>query len=389
MTTIELRGVGLDAPDGTPLLEDVDLVVESGATLAVCGPAGAGKSALLRVLVGLADHTEGDVLLDDVVVNAVGPRDRDLALVLQDHPLHPHLDVHDNLAFASRLRRGFDKTELAERIDEVAGFLALESLLDLKPSDLDEAQRQRVAIGRALTRDALGYLFDEPFAAQPDRVRTHVRSVTTQWQRESGRTSLFTTSRVDEALTLADRVAVMHRGRIHQVGSPTDLYENPADLFVAGYLGLPPMNLLPAEVVGRRLITPVASIEVDDALAANLGDRDFVVVGLRPEHCLDATTAAGQDVADGVQVTARIDDVEWRGGTQLVYVGYDLAPEVEERLEAIEELLDFDLFQTFFVAELAAQPRLAPGGATRLVVPRSLVHVFDAETGVNLSQPGT
>ena len=130
MTSMELRGVRLDALDGTPLLDGLDLVVPDGSTTALCGPAGAGKSAVLRVLVGLEEQTEGDVLLDDIVVNAVGPRDRDLALVLQDYVLHPHLDVHDNLAFATRLRRGHDKVALAERIDEVAAFLALDSLLD-------------------------------------------------------------------------------------------------------------------------------------------------------------------------------------------------------------------------------------------------------------------
>lgn len=402
MTSMELRGIRLDAPDGTPLLDGLDLVVPEGSTTVLCGPSGAGKSAVLRVLVGLDEPADGDVLIDDIVVNAVGPRGRDLALVLQDFVLHPHLDVHDNLAFATRLRRGHDKVELAERIDEVAAFLALDALLDARPVELEPAQRQRVAIGRALVRDALGYLFDDPFSAQADRVRTHVRSVTTQWQRDEGRTSLFTTSRPDEALTLADRVAVVHRGRVHQTGTPEEVYTDPADLFVAAYLGSPPMNLLPARVQGDRLVTPVTDLPLDPAHRAVLADRTHVVVGVRPEDCeevpddpdavpsgglLTAGQIAAQAAARGrVEVTGTADDVEWRGGTQLVYLGYDLDEEVELMLEALEDRLDFDLFQNFFVAELSAAERRAPGDAVRVGVPRSRVLLFDATTGERLRE---
>ena len=182
MTTIEVRHVSLDAPDGRRLLDDVSLSVASGSRLAVCGPPGAGKTALLRVLVGLDDHTDGDVVIDGTVVNAVGPRQRDMAMVFSDFALHPHLDVYDNLAFAARLRRGGDPDAIDDQVEEVADFLALDHVLEHKPSELDDSQRQRVAIGRALVRDALGYLFDEPFTAQDARVRAHVRSVTTQWQ---------------------------------------------------------------------------------------------------------------------------------------------------------------------------------------------------------------
>ncbi|MGJ9413015.1 ABC transporter ATP-binding protein [Aeromicrobium sp. CF4.19] len=385
MTSIELRDVTLEAPDGTLLLDGIDLLVPSGSTVAVCGPPGAGKTALLRVLIGLDEHSDGDVLLDDVVVNAVGPRDRDLAMVFQDFALHPHLDVRDNLAFASRLRR-HDKGELAARIDEVAAFLALSPLLDLKPAELDEAQRQRVAIGRSLVREALAYVFDEPFSAQPDRVRTHVRSVTVQWQRESRHTSIVTTARVDEALTLSDRVVVMHQGAVRQVGSPDELYAHPGDLFVAAFLGQPAMNLLPATRQGSRLVSPVMDVPVDDAMDRLLGDRQDVIIGIRPEHCLDGTSEAGRSVHDGLELTSRIDDVEWRGGTQLAYLGYELEPEVQERLEAVEDAFDFDLFQQFFVAELPAvsgvEPsRLQSGQTARIVVPRDRLHVFDAVSG--------
>jgi multiple sugar transport system ATP-binding protein len=384
MTTIEVRHVSLDAPDGRRLLDDVSLSVPSGSRLAVCGPPGAGKTALLRVLVGLDDHTDGDVLIDGTVVNAVGPRQRDIAMVFADFALHPHLDVYDNLAFAARLRRGRDDDEIDDRVEEVADFLALEHVLEHKPSELDDSQQQRVAIGRSLVRDALGYLFDEPFTAQDARVRAHVRSVTTQWQSDRDRTSIFTTSDAHEALTLSDQVAVMHQGYIHQVGSPRDLYDRPANLFVAAFLGAPAMNLIPASVVGQQLQMPLATVALDDTLRNRIGDRSTVIVGIRPELCHDATTAEGREVIDRVEFTTRIDDVEWRGKTQIVYLGYELEPDVEEMLADIEDALDFDLFGNFVLAELPASSELRAGMSARIVVARDAIHVFDAQTGENL-----
>ncbi len=386
MTSIEVRHVSLDAPDGRRLLDDVSLSVPSGSRLAICGPPNAGKTPLMRVVVGLDDHTDGDVLIDDTVVNAVSSRQRDLSMVFADYALHPHLDVYDNLAFAARLRRGRDDDAIDDRVEEVAAFLALDRVIEDKPSELDESKKQRVAIGRALVRDAKGYLFDEAFSAQNERVRAHVRSVTTEWQNDRLRTSIFTTSDPHEALTLADQVAVMHQGRVHQVGSPRELYDRPADLFVAAFVGAPPMNLIPARVSDTQLVLPRTTVLLDDALRQRVGGREQVIVGIRPEQCLDATTLEGRDVQDRVEFTTRIDDVEWQGKTQLVYLGYEVQPEVEEMLTDIEDALDFDLFGNFAVAELAAGSDLRAGMSARIVVPRSAVHVFDAQTGENLTQ---
>ncbi len=385
MTSIEVRNLTKAAKGGRPLLDDISLTIPSGETLALTGPSGAGKSLLLKTLIGLEEHTSGDILIDDVVVNSAGPRRRDLAMVFQDFALHPHLDVFDNLAFAATLRRGYDRKELSERINEVAEFLALGELLDLKPADLDDAQRQRVALGRSLVRDAKAYLLDAPFSQQSERVRTQVRSVTSQWQQENRRTSIFTTSDVAEALSTADRVAVMHQGYLHQVGTPRDLYERPADMFVAGYLGSPPMNLVPAFPMGRQLVMPLATMLIDDDLMERIGERGVVVAGIRPEHCYDASGGGGQTVTDRVEFTTRIDDVEWRGSSQFAYLGYDIAPEVEDLLNEVEDLLEFDLFQNFLVAELAPESSLRPGMSIRVVIPRQRVHVFDPETGENLT----
>ncbi len=387
MTTIEARNVSLDAPDGRRLLDDVSLSVSSGMRLVVCGPPGAGKSALMRVLVGLEDQTEGDVLIDDLLVNAVGPRKRDLAMVFSDFALHPHLDVYDNLAFAARLRRGFDQDDLDDRVEEVAEFLALGHLLELKPAELDDAQRQRVAIGRSLVRDALAYLFDEPFTAQDDRVRSLVRSVTTQWQTDRNRTSIFTTADSGEALSLADEIAIMHQGRVHQVGSPRELYERPADIFVAGFLGTPAMNVVPARVTGQQLVMPLATMALDPVLERQIAGRSLVIVGFRPEHCVDAMTPAGGEIHDRVEFTTRIDEVEWHGSSQLLHLGYEVDEETEERLTGIEDDLDFDLFHNFVVAEVSASSELRSGMSARIVVPRAQVHVFDPDSGENLTHP--
>ncbi|MET0928208.1 MAG: ABC transporter ATP-binding protein [Aeromicrobium sp.] len=387
MTSIELRHLTTDGPAGRPLLDDITLTVPDGSTLAITGPAGAGKSLLLRTIVGLDEQTSGDIVMDDIVVNGVDSRGRDVAMVFQDHALHPHLDVFDNLAFSATLRRGYDKVALSERIDEVGELLALTDLMDAKPSVLDEPQRQRVAMGRSLVRDAGVYLFDSPFSAQSERVRTHVRSVTTQWQVERERTSIFTTNSVEEALSTADRVAVMHQGFIHQVGTPRDLYERPADMFVAAYLGSPPMNLVPAVPSGQQLVMPLMTMLLDDDLLERIGDRSIVMAGIRPEHCYDATSEGGAAVTDRVEFTTRIDDVEWRGSSQFAYLGYEIEPETEAMMGEVEDLLEFDLFQSFLVARLPAESPLRAGMSIRVVIPRQRVHVFDPETGENLTLP--
>lgn len=398
MTSIELRNLTVAGPGDRPLLDDISLTVPSGETLAIIGPAGAGKSLLLRVLVGLDEQTSGQILLDDLDTSRSNPRARDLSMVFQDYALHPQLDVFDNLSFSSTLRRKkaakfrrgtLDKGAITERVNSVSEFLALTDLLELKPADLDDAQRQRVALGRSLVRDAAAYLFDDPFSEQAPRVRPHVRSVTAQWQREEGRTSIFTTSDIAEALTLADRVAVLHQGFVHQVGTPRELYEAPKDMFVAGFLGSPPMNLVPARPTGSQLVMPLATMYLDDELSRRIGDRDLVVVGIRPEDCQESSSPVAATVTDKVEFTTRIDDVEWQGSTQLAYLGYDIEPEVEARLNEVEDLLDFDLFQSFVVAELAAESTLRAGMSIRVVIPRSKISVFDPETGENLSLPAS
>lgn len=380
MASIELRDVSFLHGDRA-LLEHVNLTVPDGQTLAIVGPPGAGKSLLLAILVGLQEPTSGDVLIDGEVVTTASPRARDLSMLFDDFALHPHLDVYDNLAFSSTLRRGYDRAELAERIEGVAEFLALDTVLSHRPDSLDDARRQRVATGRALVREAGAYLLDEPFAAQSDRLRSHVRSVVLQWQADHGRTTILTTTDIGEALSSADRVAVLHQGFVHQVGAPRELYEKPADMFVAGYLGAPPMNLIPGFPGSEGIETPVGTFVVDTALRERIAGRDVVVVGVRPEHLVESESVP----QGGFGISASVDDVEWHGRSQFIYLGYTIDPAIEVVLSEVEDLVEFDLFQSFVAVELPSDRTIAAGSTLTIAARPEHVHVFDPVSGENLT----
>jgi multiple sugar transport system ATP-binding protein len=380
MTDIEFRNITLDLLDGTRVLDDVSLVVPSGDRLAICGPPRAGKTTLLRILVGLQDPTEGEVIIADAVANRMSPRDRNLSMVFSDYLLHPHLDAYDNMAFAALLRREQPEDEVDALVEEVADLLALATVLDERPSALDEAQRQRTALGRSLVREASGYLFDDAFSVQEPRIRGHVRSVTVQWQTDLGRTSIFTTRHPEEAATLADQVAVINLGWVHQVGSPREIYETPADLFVAGFMGSPVMNLMPAKVNGSRLSLPFGDARLSIEQADRIGERELVVVGIRPEHCFDASKAESYRLSRPIEFEGRIDDVEWGGKTQSVFLGYEIDSEVEEQLTAIEDDFEFDLFQNFFVAQLSTDAPVEVDSTIKVAVAGDSLHFFDLET---------
>lgn len=375
MPSIQARDLSV-VRDGRVLLDEVNLMVNDAETLAIVGPPGAGKSLLLKVLVGLEDATSGDVVIDEREATAESPRQRDLSMVFQDFAVHPHRDVYDNLAFAATLRRGYDKEDLADRIEDVAEVLALGNDLELRPDALDDQRRQRVAIGRAMVRDAAAYLLDDPFSAQSARVRPHVRSVVLQSQREKARTTILTTSDVDEALSSADVVAVMHQGFIHQVGTPRELYERPADMFVAGYLGAPPMNLIPGFPTADGIETSLGIMRLTSEQRLAVDDREVVVIGIRPEHLGDGY---------GFSFEATVDDLEWRGRSQFAYFGYDIDPAIEDVLAEVEELVEFDLFQSFVMAELPSDRALEHGTKIRLGAAPQHIHLFDPVTGENLS----
>ena len=245
MAQIRLEHVTKDFGTGEPAVDDVNLDIDDGEFVILVGPSGSGKSTVLRMIVGLEDITSGDVYIADQRVNDKAPRDRNLAMVFQNYALYPHLTVYENIAFPLRLHK-LPGDEVRERVGRAADLLELGEFLDRKPAQLSGGQRQRVAMGRAIVREADAFLFDEPLSNLDAKLRGQVRTEISRLQNRLGITTVYVTHDQIEAMTLGDRVAVLRRGVLQQVDVPRELYEQPINLFVAGFLGSPPMNFMPA-----------------------------------------------------------------------------------------------------------------------------------------------
>ncbi|MFF5993031.1 ABC transporter ATP-binding protein [Prauserella flavalba] len=267
----------------TTAVDRVSLHIEDGDFVALLGPSGCGKTTLLRMIAGLLPPSEGRILVDDEDVTEVPPRRRDLAMVFQSYALYPHLTVASNIGFPLRVRRR-SKAEIADRVSEVAEQLELGALLRRRPKELSGGQRQRVALGRALVRDPKAFLMDEPLSNLDAKLRTATRAELAALHRRLGSTFVYVTHDQVEAMTMATRIALLNAGRLEQVGTPAEVYDEPASVFVAGFLGSPPMNLLPAHVrtdEGRVLVTAAG---VDVPLWTGETPEQDVTLGIRPEH---------------------------------------------------------------------------------------------------------
>jgi multiple sugar transport system ATP-binding protein len=265
-------------------VDEVTLDVGDGEFLVLLGPSGCGKSTLLRSIAGLAPLTAGRIRLDDKDITHTPPRDRDLAMVFQSYALYPHLSVARNIGFPLRARRR-PRTEIRQKVDEVANVLDLGELLDRRPKELSGGQRQRVALGRALVRDPGAFLMDEPLSNLDAKLRTATRSELTELHRRLGSTFVYVTHDQVEAMTMATRIALLNHGKLEQVGTPTEVYDQPASTFVAGFLGSPAMNLLDAQIVSRAdaLFAVAHDVEVPLGITGDVPATD-VVLGIRPEH---------------------------------------------------------------------------------------------------------
>ena len=255
MASIRLEHITKRYGDGFPAVNDVSLDIDDGEFVILVGPSGCGKSTILRMIVGLEDITEGDLYIGDQQVNDKAPRDRNLAMVFQNYALYPHLTVFENIAFPLRLHKAPDD-EVRKKVEDAATLLELTEHLQRKPAQLSGGQRQRVAMGRALVRDADAFLFDEPLSNLDAKLRGQMRTEISRIQSRLGMTTVYVTHDQVEAMTLGDRVAVLRRGLLQQVDTPRTLYDQPVNLFVAGFIGSPPMNFISATVVGDRLHTP-------------------------------------------------------------------------------------------------------------------------------------
>jgi multiple sugar transport system ATP-binding protein len=334
------------------VLHGVNVDIENGQFVVLVGPSGCGKSTLLRMIAGLESITSGTIRIGDRVVNNLPPSDRDIAMVFQNYALYPHKTVAANMGFPLKMQ-GMDKAQIAEKVDRAADILGLKPYLARYPRELSGGQRQRVAMGRAIVRDPQVFLFDEPLSNLDAKLRVQMRSEIRELHQRLSTTTIYVTHDQIEAMTMADRIVVMRDGHIAQVGAPLDLYDRPANVFVAGFIGSPAMNLLPG-VVRKEGGVPVvnvdgASLPLPDRPGLNEGRR--VVFGIRPEH-LDLTGAGGMQ--------ARVVVVEPTGSETHVVL------RIGER----------DLTAVF-----RERHAFVPGQGVHLTPQTDLIHVFDAESG--------
>ncbi|MEM9268452.1 MAG: sn-glycerol-3-phosphate ABC transporter ATP-binding protein UgpC, partial [Pseudomonadota bacterium] len=280
-----MAGVRLDrifkAYGAVQVVHGIDLEVQEREFVVLVGPSGCGKSTTLRMIAGLEEITEGDLYIDAKRVNRIAPKDRDVAMVFQNYALYPHLNVADNMAFGLRIRR-MPKAQIKSTIAEVADILGLTEYLDRRPADLSGGQRQRVAMGRAIVRHPKVFLFDEPLSNLDAKLRTQMRAEIKRLHNRLGVTSIYVTHDQVEAMTLADRIVVMNDGRIEQIGTPMDLFNNPANTFVAGFLGSPPMNQIKGVLTETG--ANIGSTEIKLGVPINGHAGREVIVGIRPEH---------------------------------------------------------------------------------------------------------
>jgi multiple sugar transport system ATP-binding protein len=385
MAPIEMKNIVKRYGDGFPAVNDVTLDIADGEFMILVGPSGCGKSTLLRMIVGLEDITSGDMVIGGVRVNDKAPRERNLSMVFQNYALYPHLSVYENIAFPLRLSRTPDD-EVDRRVKEAASVLELHEHLERKPANLSGGQRQRVAMGRAIVRQAEAFLFDEPLSNLDAKLRGQMRTEIARLQRRLGITTVYVTHDQTEAMTLGDRVCVLRKGVIQQVASPRELYEQPVNLFVAGFIGSPPMNFLPATLQGNRLDTPFGPIELDERRAAAVAGRELVMVGIRPEYFEDAAFVDEAKRPVGSVFRARVDVKEWLGDSQYAYIPYEAPDAIRSKLRELSKELDSEELRTQAIVSIDANSRLREGREAEFWLDSRKVHVFDPETGDNLTR---
>jgi multiple sugar transport system ATP-binding protein len=363
MAEVTLRKV-VKRYDDVEAVRGIDLDIADHEFVVLVGPSGCGKSTTLRMIAGLEDITDGDIMIGGDVVNDVPPKDRDIAMVFQNYALYPHMTVAENMSFGLRLKR-YPKAEIKARIDEAARMLDIVELVDRKPKQLSGGQRQRVAMGRAIVRNPKVFLFDEPLSNLDAKLRVQMRIEIKKVHQKVRTTTVYVTHDQVEAMTLADRVVVMNNGRIEQIGTPNDLYHKPATRFVAAFIGSPAMNFLPCmleEIAGRlhvRLTDEIA-FSLPPSRAARyqgVGRSEKLLLGLRPEHI----TEAPPDPGPGIQA-------------------FDAVLDVTEPM-GMETLIYFTLEGTQICGRVDPNAGARDGGALRLAVDLNNMHLLNAVTG--------
>jgi multiple sugar transport system ATP-binding protein len=402
MAQIVLERITKQFPDGTFAVRDFDLEVADGEFMVLVGPSGSGKSTALRMVAGLEEISSGTIRIGDRTVNDLPPRDRDIAMVFQNYALYPHMNVFENMAFGLKLRK-LEGQEIRRRVEEAAEMLGIRDFLRRKPRQLSGGQRQRVAMGRAIVREPAAFLMDEPLSNLDAKLRVQMRSEIAKLHQRLGTTTMYVTHDQVEAITMADRVAVMRHGMLQQVDTPQRLYESPVNLFVAGFIGSPSMNMVPArlsssdgrvtvEFGSHRLVVPPTVLAAKRGLEELKGQE--VIVGIRPEDIEDQEFAPHPDTDQVLEVKVSL--AETLGAETIVHFEVD-APAVQTR-DALELAADLERGaepgqyiellaggeHADFTARLNPRTNARDGQIVKLVVDVERLYLFDPDTGESI-----
>jgi multiple sugar transport system ATP-binding protein len=375
MAEIALQRVTKRFDDGTVAVRELDLTIGDGELVILVGPSGCGKSTALRLVAGLEDVTEGEIVLDGERVTRRAASDRDIAMVFQNYALYPHMTVAKNMSYALKLR-GVGKREREEKVRETARALELDGLLDRRPSQLSGGQRQRVAMGRAIVREPKAFLMDEPLSNLDAKLRVQMRAELARLKRRLGATMLYVTHDQTEAMTLGDRVVAMRGGVLQQAGAPRELFHHPANLFVAGFIGSPAMNFVDARFEGDVLVLPFARVDLPRARRERIPVRDGepLVAGLRPHAFGDAALVDESVAARGVCFDAAVDVLESLGTESFAYCR---VPSRDETGDLAARLTGTPAGQ--LAVRLDPQSTIAAGAPARFWLDASAIHLFAAD----------
>ncbi len=388
MAAIEITGVSKRYRDGTTAVRDFDLEIADGEFMVLVGPSGCGKTTLLRMIAGLEEITAGTIEIGDRVVNDLTPKARDIAMVFQNYALYPHMTVAKNMGFALK-RSGVPAAEIREKVERTARLLGIDDQLQRKPSNLSGGQRQRVAMGRAIVRDPQAFLMDEPLSNLDAKLRIQMRAEIVRIQRRLSTTTVYVTHDQTEAMTLGDRLAVMRDGVLQQVGTPSELYERPRNLFVAGFIGAPAMNLLAGELDGDALKFALGTVQLPGRPGGAPRPSGAVIVGIRPEDFEDAALVGERD---GMLVRATIDVLESTGSDIYAHLSLDhpggngdaAQPLLRELAAATSEDDGAPPVADDVIARIDSSSALTEGRERELWLDTSRIHLFDRSSGERL-----
>jgi multiple sugar transport system ATP-binding protein len=378
-------------PDGTVGVDDANFEIADGEFIILVGPSGCGKSTTLNMIAGLEDITDGELRIGGERMNERAPKDRDIAMVFQSYALYPHMTVRENMGFPLKLAK-VDKAEINRKVEEAAKILDLTQHLDRRPANMSGGQRQRVAMGRAIVRNPKAFLMDEPLSNLDAKLRVQMRTMVSKLQQRLQTTTVYVTHDQTEAMTLGDRIVVMRSGIIQQIGSPQHLYDEPANLFVAGFIGSPAMNFLPATLEEGQIRTPLGDLRLEDGLRHRLESGNApreVIMGIRPEHFEDAALLEEQQKARGAVFTGEVDVLESMGSDKFAYFSVEGEQAVSEDLaDLAADAGTADVpggDAGTIVTRLSATSGASEGRPVEVWIDTSKIQIFDPASGKNLT----